>query len=162
MLKEFWSWLCLFLLHIIGILDGREVSDMERQFLINWKVMRKARKRQQKLSINQMTSFFSDFLPSGPDTYSANQILPAIPVPPPTLPALPARQLPHRCKRSSQQQAHQLLPLLQAPNKVPVSSETSELEDFRLPEIAPYETVIVRHDGSLLNDHLPVKSLIGS
>ena len=144
----------LFLFISIALLDDHEVSDTEKQFLMNWKKMRKARRRQQKQSLERMSHFFDETLPS---TFSS---VPA----PPTLPALPARQLPHRCKKRntagelpSITQIHQLPQLLatdEVKNKIEVE------ENFKLPELVPYQSIIAQqgHQMNALSNYLPETS----
>jgi hypothetical protein len=123
-----------FILTIV-MLDGHEVTDTEKAFLMNWKTMRKARRRLQKQSLGQMP-FFDEASSSGPT------ILPSIPVPP-TLPALPARQLPRRSKKPNNHESQiKRLPQLVISNEIDGS--------FKLPELIPYQSIIT-HQGPLLN-----------
>lgn len=137
------------------MLDGHEVSDTEKLFLMNWKAMRKARRRQQKRSLEQMSCILDDALPSDPVIFS-------VPVPP-TLPALPARQLPQRCKKRRNPtefgQIHSKLPQLVLSEQVPEIPNVEE--NLKLPELIPYQSIIAQQ-GHLMNalssNHLPEQS----
>lgn len=76
---------------MIGTLDGREVSETERQFLMNWKAMRIARRKQQKANSFDL---LAEQL-AHKTTKAARLPKAGLPV---TLPALPARQLPRRSR----------------------------------------------------------------
>ncbi|XP_003392124.3 PREDICTED: protein phosphatase 1 regulatory subunit 42-like, partial [Amphimedon queenslandica] len=81
--------------HRLESLDGRDVNEMERQFLFSWKAMRKAR---QQLTIKPGNkSHFEEI-----DSKS--------PRPPPTMPPLPARQ-PFRLHLLQQKRKRQLMGL---------------------------------------------------
>ena len=77
--------------------DGREVSETERQFLMNWKAMRVARR---KLQAGQMESVTMAHSNIHHKISNSNPHLPK-PAMPLTLPALPARQLPRRSRRTA-------------------------------------------------------------
>lgn len=62
--------------------DGKEVSETERQFLLNWKL---ARRRQRKLLAATVASQKKNGIPS------AKEILQP-PPPPPTMPVMPTRK----------------------------------------------------------------------
>lgn len=135
------------------MLDGHEVSDTEKLFLMNWKAMRKARRRQQKKSLERMPGIYSEAHPSD------SVIRSSVPAPP-TLPALPARQLPHRLKKRKNtihEPTFHKLPQLMLSEEVP---DNTRVEDFRLPELAPYQGIIAQK-GHLVNtlssNHLPEK-----
>ena len=66
---------------VSAIHDGKEVSETERQFLLNWKL---ARRRQRKLLAAAVASQKKNGMPS------AKEILQ--PPPPPTMPPLPTRK----------------------------------------------------------------------
>ena len=103
---------------LTGVVDGKEVSDTERQFLVNWKAMRKARRKHQRHLME-----YPDPLTNSDAIPTAKQIVYKAP-PPLTMPALPPRQLPRRTK-------HQHLP---APGPVPqLSTHTvrAKLESHR-------------------------------
>ena len=93
-----------------GIVDGREVSELERQFLQNWKAMRKARRRQKRQARAELTGLIPP----------AQQTLSTIPPPvPPTMPALPARQplkTDWRKKQGAEQEEVRLPELVQTSN----------------------------------------------
>ncbi len=74
------------------MVDGKEVSDTERQFLVNWKAIRRARRKNQTQVTDPLTNI--ETIPT------AKQILHKGP-PPLTMPALPPRQLPRRIKQHS-------------------------------------------------------------
>lgn len=108
--------------------------------------MRKARRRQQKKSLEQIPYFLSEPI-------SDPVLLSTVPVPP-TLPALPARQLPHRCKRTHR---HDI-------KKLPKSEDlpgTGRVEDnFKLPELVPYQSIIAQQEqliNKLSSHQLPEK-----
>ena len=126
----------------IALLDGHEVSDTEKVFLMNWKKMRKVRRRLQKQSLEQMARFFGETVTSDP------VVLSSIPAPP-TLPALPARQLPHRCKKRESDSVSlsqiQKLPQLVTSNEVGDKMKVDG--NFKLPELVP----IVSQQGHLMN-----------
>lgn len=90
-------------LYYIGTLDGREVSENERQFLMNWKAMRIARRNQQKpdlfdqLAEQGTTVAYSNKHKTG--VAASKTALLATASLPVTLPALPARQPIRRCRR---------------------------------------------------------------
>lgn len=118
--------------------------------------MRKARRKQQKQSLEQMSLLFDETLPP---TFSSATA-------PPTLPALPARQLPHRCKKRSNpaelpslSQIHQLPQLLAADE---VQNKIKVEENMKLPELVPYHAGIIAQQGhqmnALSNNYLPEKS----
>ena len=94
-----------------GIVDGREVSELERQFLQNWKAMRKAQRRRRK---RQTRAVMTGLIPP------AQQILSTIPPPvPPTMPALPARQplkTDWRKKQGAEQEEVRLPEIVQTSN----------------------------------------------
>ena len=110
-------------------LDGHEISETERSFLMNWKAMRKARRRQQKRSLDQIPYYLSE-------PVSDPILLSSVPAPP-TLPALPARQLPRRSKKTH----HDIEKLPQI-----TESEDSGMMDFKLPELAPYQSIIAQQE----------------
>lgn len=127
------------------ILDGHEVSETERLFLLNWKAMRKARRRQQKKSLEQIPYFLSE----SQMTDQVYSHVSSVPVAPPTLPALPARQLPYRCKkRYRQETAIQKLPQLIHSEELPSAKQVED--NFKLPELAPYRSIISQQ-GHLVN-----------
>lgn len=135
------------------MLDGHEVSDTEKLFLMNWKATRKARRRKQKLSL-ELSCVYDEALPSDPVTLSSI-------LAPPTLPALPARQLPHRCKKRNNpasEPVHKLPQLVlseEASNKM-----KSGEENFKLPELVPYQSTIAQQGhlmNALSNNYLPEK-----
>ena len=135
------------------ILDGHEVSDTEKVFLMNWKAMRKARRKQRQQSLEQLIA-----VPA-----AAPAILPS--APPLTLPALPARQLPHRCKKR-RHYIHESAPFSYVHNQLPqlISEEIEVTEpdtkkDFKLPELAPYQSVLTQKEH-LLSNHLPEKTIM--
>lgn len=134
------------------MLDGHEVSETERLFLMNWKAMRKARRRQQKQSLEQMPYILSEPLSSDP------VILSSVPL---TLPALPARQLPHRCKKMSHNEVtHKMHVLPQLVHSEEVSGLRKVDNDFKLPELAPYKSIIAQQEhlmNNLSSHHLPEK-----
>lgn len=123
------------------MLDGHEISETERLFLMNWKVMRKARRRQQKKSLERIPYFLSEAI-------SDPTVLSSAPVPP-TFPALPARQLPHRCKR---------LPRLTQSEDAPSAVRVED--NFKLPELVPYQSIIAQQQqlmNKLSGHQLPEK-----
>ena len=61
--------------------DGKEVSETERQFLLNWKL---ARRRQRKLLAAAAVSQKKNGIPSARDILQ--------PPPPPTMPPMPTRK----------------------------------------------------------------------
>lgn len=83
-----------FLSYHTGVVDGKEVSDNERQFLVNWKAMRRARKKQRKQQVLE----YHDQLATTQTIPTSKQSL----YPPLTLPAFPPRQLPRRIKQHHQ------------------------------------------------------------
>lgn len=121
---------------MIGSLDGREVSETERQFLMNWKAMRIARRKQQKansfdLLAEQLGSKIHH------STKAARLPKAALPL---TLPALPARQLPRRSRRTIAQQYqdtedYRAMLLPNNPLTQVVARDVSE--GLRLPKIFP-------------------------
>ena len=136
------------------MLDGHEVSETERQFLMNWKAMRKARRKHQKRSLEQIPYVVNDTLPSSHPVFISSA-----PAPPPTLPALPARQLPHRCKKlihqepTSSNQFQNNLPTL-----TKEMTNAVDFGDFKLPELAPYQSIITQQGhltSALSNQQLP-------
>ena len=72
-------------------LDGREITETERTFLLKWKEMRKARHRQEKKVASDTTIESS----SHSIPHHTKKIMPVHPL---TMPALPARQLPRKRK----------------------------------------------------------------
>ena len=129
------------------MLDGREVSETEKVFLMNWKAMRKAHKRHQKSS-TQIPSIFSSMLPSNVIP-PANKIYSS--TLPPTLPALPARQLPRRRTKHNQPVPEEF-PRLINPEEVQMVYEKDELT---LPELVP----VLTQPGSYFRDKLrPLES----
>ena len=110
--------------------------------------MRKARRRQQKRSLEQMQ--YSEAVPSD------LVILSSVPVPP-TLPALPARQLPHRCKK----QTNESIPLRSNLPQLVLSEDMDRVkveENFKLPELVPYKSVIAKQ-GHLINNNQPWRTV---
>lgn len=81
----------------IGVVDGHVISETERQFLLSWKAMRRARRRQHRQAR-------AGLIPDGVPT--AQQILSSLPAPL-TLPALPARQPLRDWRKKLQQQPQQ-------------------------------------------------------
>ena len=124
-------------IHVV-MLDGHEVSETEKTFLMNWKAIRKARRRKQKRSLEHIQYY-------GETIKSSDAAILSVPAPP-TLPALPARRLPHRCKKqSSMNDVGSKLPQL-------VSGSTDD-ENFKLPELVSYQQ---EHLIDALNpSHLP-------
>lgn len=133
------------------MLDGHEISETERLFLMNWKAMRKARRRQQKKSLEQIPYFLSEPI-------SDPVVLSSVPAPP-TLPALPARQLPRRCKRTHQQDAtHKKLPQLTQSEDMAGAGRVED--NFKLPELVPYQSIIAQQEqlmNKLSGHQLPEK-----
>ena len=128
-------------IHVV-MLDGHEVSKTEKTFLMNWKAIRKARRRKQKRSFEQI-QYYGEKIPSDAAILS----VPA----PPTLPALPARSLPHRCKKvqSSINDVSSKLPQLVFSEK----TGSTDDENFKLPELVSYQQ---EHLIDALNpSHLP-------
>lgn len=78
-----------------GMVDGREIGDTERQFLINWKAIRKARRKHQRRAVEYNQCELRD---SNQAISKAKQIIYRAP-PPLTIPALPPRQLSRRIKQ---------------------------------------------------------------
>lgn len=119
--------------------------------------MRKARRKQQQLqSLEQLPSNYNKTVPLNP------AILPsALPL---SLPALPARQLPHRCKKrrhyihESAPFSINRLPQL-IPEEIEVTEPDTKKDDFKLPELVPYQSVIAQK-GNLLSNHLPGKTIM--
>lgn len=122
------------------MLDGHEVGEMERQFLMNWKAMRKARRRQQKRSLEQIPYYQINEKASVPLIFHD-----AGPAPPLTLPALPARQLPHRCKKVMYQE-HSVRNNLDHCEEI-----EGGFDDFKLPELVPYHQSIITQQGNLMS-----------
>ncbi len=136
------------------ILDGHKVSPTERQFLMSWKVMRKARRRQQKRSLEQMSYVMNEALP--PSTHSIFH--PSGPAPPLTLPALPARQLPHRCKKVIHQEPSSSGQIHNSTVHTEEMVGAMEFDGFKLPELAPYKSIIAQQGhlmSTLSNQQLP-------
>ncbi|XP_003384368.2 PREDICTED: protein phosphatase 1 regulatory subunit 42-like [Amphimedon queenslandica] len=110
--------------HRLESLDGRDVNEMERQFLFSWKAMRKAR---QQLTIKPGSkSHFEEI-----DSKS--------PRPPPTMPPLPARQ-PFRLHLLQQKRKRQLMGLIPAAQFEAATVAASEAPwqsamNFHLPQI---------------------------
>lgn len=112
---------------------------------MNWKAMRKARRKQQQQSLEQIPCNYRTVPPD-----------PAIlPAPSLTLPALPARQLPHRCKKR-RHYIHESAPFSHVHNRLPQLipeemevTESDTKKDFKLPGLVPYQSVIARK-GHLL------------
>ena len=117
--------------------------------------MRKARKLQQRQSMEQIPQYLSELLPSSSVALSANTILPPVPVPPPSLlPALPARQLPRKGKK----QGYEGLPHIDSTNVQKSSAIRSEL---KLPNLVPYQSAIAQPSSFMTpanNFSLPDKS----
>lgn len=144
------------------MLDGHPISDMERIFLMNWKAMRKARRKQQKKSHEQIScdNILSE-LASNPSIKKTNS---SISVPPLILPALPPRELPHRCKKVNQQDIRSKLPQLAHHNQLeePITGELKRgAKDLTLPEIAHNQGVITQASlwDSSSNNQLPENML---
>lgn len=81
-------------------LDGRQINETERQFLMNWKAMRVARRKMHRADTlaEQMESVAMAHGKSHKNSTSKLRMpQSAMPL---TLPALPARQLPRRNKRA--------------------------------------------------------------
>ena len=128
----------------VGVVDGREVGETEKQFLVNWKAMRKARRKQQKaLQAPRMEpSESSKAIPTAKQILTSSR-----PAPPLTMPALPARQLPRRQKRHGslvhqQSQFHETLPVYTSHNIVTMHqggytepNGTQQSRGIKLPEI---------------------------
>lgn len=150
---------------LIGCLDGREVSETERQFLMNWKVMRVARRRQQKADVlaEQMGSV--TLANSKNDkTQTASSLKAQMPKAalPLTLPALPARQLPRRSRRivlgyqEAEHQADYRTMLLPVYSLAQVASK-DVCEGLRLPEIVTDQLPsLVAQKTSVVRDSLPM------
>lgn len=147
-----------------GSLDGREVSETERQFLMNWKVMRVARRKQQKADAlteqtGSMPMAYSKYQKTQQFTSSSKAQLPkaALPL---TLLALPARQLPRRRKRAMQYQHTEHQPeyrtmLLPVYSVAEVSKDISG--GLRLPEIVPDQLPsLVAQKPPAIQDSLPM------
>jgi len=79
-------------------LDGREVTETERTFLLKWKEMRRARIKQEKKLTSDTTVESSSHT-----VHSHEKTKKSMPVHPLTMPALPARQLPRKSKNNYQQ-----------------------------------------------------------
>ena len=147
------------------MLDGREVSETERQFLLNWKTMRRARRKQQRLAQRYLQK--QNAIDPANVIPTAQQILSSQPAPPLTMPALPARQLPRRTKRPPHQQPQTQdpgLPALASYNVVAMHQGMSVLEPIeeqgiRLPEIVSKYTGVTNtsHMAPMLDSLSPVK-----
>lgn len=137
-------------------MDGHGVSETEKAFLMNWKAMLKARRRQQKRTLQQIP-YISEKLSEQLSSDAA-----IIPAPPLTLPALPARQLPRRNKKCSHHEtsfSHMQEKLPQLVNHEEVQP-TREVDDFKLPELVPYQSMIAQqgHVVNTLSNHHCLKS----
>ena len=145
------------LMSMIGTLDGREVSETERQFLMNWKAMRIARRKQQKAN-----SF--DLLAEQLGSSVAHKTAKAARLPqaalPLTLPALPARQLPRRSRRTIAQyqdtEDYRAMLLPDNPLAHMVAKDISE--GLRLPKIVPEQRPsLVAQRGSAMDSLLMIQ-----
>lgn len=150
-------------------MDGREVGETERQFLVNWKAMRKARRKQQK-EFRDPRMEPSDSLKTIP---TVEQILSASrPAPPLTMPALPARQLPRRKKRHGslalvhqQSQFHETLPVHTSHNIVTMhqgdyteSNGGEQSRGIKLPQIVSrYPGHMDNQIGTMMGNLSPIK-----
>lgn len=122
------------------MLDGHEISETERLFLVNWKAMRKARRQQQKKAL--VEHFLNEPI--------SDPIVLASVAAPPTLPALPARQLPRRSKKKHQQEAtHKTLPHLTQVDELPAAKNIED--SFKLPELVPYQSIIAQQEQLMNN-----------
>lgn len=150
----------------VGVVDGREVSETEKQFLVNWKAMHKARRKQQKVlqAPRMEPSESSKAIPTAKQILTSSR-----PAPPLTMPALPARQLPRRQKRHGslvhqQSQFHETLPVYTSHNIVTMHhggyiepDGTEQSRGVKLPEIVsnyqPHMGSQMRTKFSPIKDH---------
>ena len=133
----------VFAFSMIGTLDGREIKVTERQFLMNWKAMRIARRKQQKadtfdILAEQLGSSVAYSTSHKTAAVSKATRLPkaALPL---TLPALPARQLPRRSRRTiaQYQDAENYRAMLLHDNPLAQVAAKDVSEGLRLPKIVP-------------------------
>jgi protein phosphatase 1 regulatory subunit 42 len=99
----------------IGMVDGREVSDTERQFLASWKATRKARRK----ALHQNIDTHGSLVPS------AHCILSSQP-PPLTMPALPARSPIRHWRKGHMHQALTGQQSISLPTQAPPQSAFAE------------------------------------
>ena len=143
---------------IIGTLDGREVSETERQFLMNWKAMRIARRKQQKAnSFNLLAGQLQSSVAHKTQVKAARLPKAALPL---TLPALPARQLPRRSRRTIAQyqdtEDYRSMLLHDNPLAQVVAKDISE--GLRLPRIVPEQRPsLVVQRGSAMDSMLVIQ-----
>ncbi len=95
-----------------GMVDGKEVSENERQFLVNWKAIRRARRKQQR----QVLDYPDPSTTAIPTTKKSIY-------PPLTMPAFPPRQLPRRIKQHQSSELHKVA--------VPIHQELTENKDMK-------------------------------
>lgn len=137
-------------------LDGREVNQTERLFLMRWKAMRKARRNKSTLlnDITLMNDIHHNGFSSNPCIASTKHVLLSASVCPLTLPALPVSVLPRKSKkRFEQDQA--ITTTFQFPDHFnhygSVSGIQEEPEELGHAELASYQSIAV-HPGKLLTN----------
>lgn len=137
----------------IGSLDGREVSETERQFLLNWKAMRVARRKQQQTAELGASVAYGRNFKTSVSKSKAPFFKSALPL---TLPALPARQLPRRTKKNTQY--HQADVDLHHYGGYTMAEATSKdvSDGLRLPEIPNQMLSLVTQKSSTIHGSLPV------
>lgn len=143
------------------MLDGREVGETEKQFLINWKAIRKSHRKHYKEAVQtETTESVMDIIPTAKHISSR----PALPM---TMPALPARQLPRRKKRHEtlvheQSLFHEPYPAHADSNMITVQQESyPELRGIHLPDIvtkyhADHTLTTPIHNPSMLHKTLHI------
>ena len=158
---------------MIGTLDGREINETERQFLMNWKAMRIARRKQQKadafdMLAEQLGSSVAYSMSHKTAAVSKATRLPkaALPL---TLPALPARQLPRRSRRTiaQYQDAEDYRAILLPNNQLAQVVPKDISEGLRLPKVVPEQqpSLVAQRssamDPLLMIQHQPPLSSVG-
>lgn len=143
---------------IIGTLDGREVSETERQFLMNWKAMRIERRKQQKVnSFDLLAEQLGSSVVHKIHAKAARLPKAALPL---TLPALPARQLPRRSRRTiaQYQDTEDYRAMLLHDNPLPRVAAKNVSEGLRLPKIVPEQRPsLVTQRGSAMDSMLMIQ-----
>ena len=135
--------MCIVLLVYVVSLDGREVNETEKLFLMKWKAMRKARRNKSKTLMEAIPYHDSS---SDAHIASVSHVLMSAPVYPFTLPALPVRLLPRKGKKPYQK--HQYLTTTipyQFPNSLDHYVDLcvrKKPEEVRLQEVASIQSLI--------------------
>jgi protein phosphatase 1 regulatory subunit 42 len=138
--------------HRLESLDGREVTELEREFLFSWKAMRKARHQhliQKAMNFNEKIQVLSQ---------SSTKLTPVHQ--PHTMPPLPVRQ-PTRVKLL-QEKRKKLLMMKQKPSENTTNENPENAEklhpDFHLPQITSEKRVLLTGINPQGNSFIPNQS----